>query len=530
MIQAAECRQMLSSLNMSDPASILSYAKHLEDMTFRQVLDLDIKPDDYNLKTYNSSKFKGGMGNLIEERYFGYKSNSDRHPDFAEAGVELKATCFDIRKKDNEPSAGERLVLTMIPFDEPIEDDLAASHLWEKCSTMLLVYYQRDRNIDKYDQQIKYVKLFTPPEEDLEVIRDDYNTIVSYIKAGRAHELSEGLTTYLGACTKGASLDHMWADQYYPCIEFDGSVSHPKAKKRAFSLKRQYMDYVLHHYMMGEQDTSESITPTESDAPRSLTSNESFEQMAPPHPRKTICHTVAKLDSSRPLTLEETISQRISLRVGKTDRQIAEEFNVPYTGKKAQWITLAYRMLGVKSNRVKEFVKAGISARAIRVEENGRIEQNMSLDTFEFTEIANEPCWEESELRQYLEETRFFFIVFKKTNGEYRLTGCKFWNMPVVELDSNARRCWQETHDAICEGVKITRNDNCFHNNLPGETDNPTMHVRPKASRRAYRLEDGTSIGDLKDASLLPDGRYMTRQCFWINRSYVIQQISDLLK
>ena len=55
------------------------------------------------------------------------------------------------------------------------------------------------------------------------------------------------------------------------------------------------------------------------------------------------------------------------------------------------------------------------------------------------------------------------------------------------------------------------------------------MHVRPKASRRAYRLEDGTSIGDLRDASLLPDGRYMTRQCFWINRGYIIQQISNLL-
>lgn len=499
MLQPTQYKTLLAQVDLSDQGSILGYAKHLEGMTFREVLDLDIKPADYNPKTYNSAKFKGGMGNLIEERYFGYKSNSDRHPDFAEAGIELKATCFDIRKKDHEPSAGERLVLTMIPFDEPIEDDLTESHLWEKCATILLVYYQRDRSIDKYDQQIKFVSLFTPPAEDLKVIRDDYDTIVSYIKAGRAHELSEGLTTYLGACTKGANLEHMWADQLYPCIEIDGSISHPKAKKRAFSFKRQYMDYILHHYLMEEHDDSDSIG-------------------------------VAEYSSSQPLTFEETIEQRISLHIGKTDRQIAAEFGVPYTGKKAQWITLAYRMLGVRSNRVKEFVKAGISARAIRVEENGQIEQNMSLDTFEFTEIAGEPCWEESELRQYLEETRFFFVVFKKTDGEYHLAGCKFWNMPVAELDSNARRCWQETHDAICEGVIISRDGNRFCNNLPGETDNPTMHVRPKASRRAYRLEDGTSIGDLRDASLLPDGRYMTRQCFWINRGYIIQQISNLLK
>lgn len=499
MLQPTQYKALLAKVDLTDQDSILGYAKHLEGMTFREVLDLDIKPADYNPKTYNSARFKGGMGNLIEERYFGYKSNSDQQPDFAEAGVELKATCYDIRKRDCEPSAGERLVLTMIPFDKPIETDLASSHLWAKCSTILLVYYQRDRSVDKYDQQIKYVRLFTPPEEDLRVIRDDYRTIVSYIQGGRAHELSEGLTTYLGACTKGANLEHMWSEQYYPYMEFDGSISHPKAKKRAFSFKRQYMDYVLHHYMMNETDDSESIGEIES-------------------------------DTSRPLTLEETISQRISIHVGKTDKQIAREFGVPYTGKKAQWITLAYRMLNVRSNRVKEFVKAGISARAIRVEESGQIEQNMSLDTFEFIEVAKEPCWEESELRQYLEETRFFFVVFKRSDGEYRLAGCKFWNMPIAELDSNARRCWQETHDAICEGVIINRNGNRFYNNLPGEADNPTMHVRPKASRRAYRLEDGTSVGDLRDASLLPDGRYMTRQCFWINRDYVIQQISDLLK
>lgn len=499
MSQATQYKALLAQVDLSDQNSILSYARHLEDMTFREVLDLDIKPADYNPKTYNSAKFKGGMGNLIEERYFGYKSNSDQHPDFAEAGVELKATCYDIRKKNREPSAGERLVLTMIPFDKPIEPDLTTSHLWEKCSTILLVYYQRDRSIDKYDQQIKYVKLFTPPEEDLKVIRDDYNTIVSYIQSGRAHELSEGLTTYLGACTKGANLKHMWADQYYPYIEFDGSISHPKAKKRAFSFKRQYMDYVLHHYMMDEQDDSESISDVESGA-------------------------------SEPLPLEEMISRRVTVHIGKSDKQIALEFGTPYTGKKAQWITLAYRMLGVGSNRVKEFVKAGISARAIRVEENGDVEQSLSLDTFEFADIANEPCWEASELRQYLEETRFFFVVFKKTDGEYRLAGCKFWNMPVAELDTNARRCWQEAHDVICSGVKITRKGNRFFNNLPGESDNPTMHVRPKSQHRAYRFEDGTAIGDLKDASPLPDGRYMTRQCFWINNGYVIQQISDLIE
>ena len=35
---------------------------------------------------------KGGIGNAIEEGWFGYTPNSDTEPDFPEAGIELKVT------------------------------------------------------------------------------------------------------------------------------------------------------------------------------------------------------------------------------------------------------------------------------------------------------------------------------------------------------------------------------------------------------------------------------------------------------
>ena len=155
-------------------------------------------------REYNNKRYKGGMGTLIEERFFGYKANSDQKPDFPEAGVELKASCFDV-KKNGDYSAGERLVLTMIPMDGPIADDFFASHVWRKSEKILLVYYERDRSIDSYDQVIRYVKLITPSDEDLKIIREDYDKIASLVKAGKANEMSEGMTSYLGACTKGAS-------------------------------------------------------------------------------------------------------------------------------------------------------------------------------------------------------------------------------------------------------------------------------------------------------------------------------------
>ena len=44
---------------------------------------------------------RGGLGNLLEEIYFGYEANSTQGADFSETGIELKATCYEITKKVN---------------------------------------------------------------------------------------------------------------------------------------------------------------------------------------------------------------------------------------------------------------------------------------------------------------------------------------------------------------------------------------------------------------------------------------------
>lgn len=490
-------KQLLAKTDLTSSASIERYALHLEGMTFRDVLNLDIKPEGYDPKNYGNKKYKGGMGNLLEERYFGYKSNSNDRADFPEAGVELKATCFDIRKKDQTPTAGERLVLSMIPYDRPIESNFYESHLWEKCRQMLLVYYLRDRSIEKYDQRIEFVKLFTPSAEDLEIIREDYEKIVSYIQAGKADELSEGMTTYLGAATKGATEATSWTDQYYPTVEPDGTHAIHQAKRRAFSLKRQYMDYVLHHYILHDDKDAETLV------------------------------TAADLAHE---TFEQHIQRLISQYAGKSDKEIAAEFGLPYTGGKAQWTTLAYRILGISGNRAEEFVKAGTAVHVVRIEENGIIKESLPIVPVDFLGILHEE-WETSELRTHLDETRFFFIIFKKEQGEYRLKGCTFWNIPISDLEGEVKRCWKETKATVKNGVilspKTLKSGKVrVSNNLPGMSANPVAHVRTKSDKAAYRFEDGTTIGSIhKDASPLPDGRWIAKHSFWLNNSYVLSQL-----
>ena len=93
-------------IDYSDPKAIESRGKELIGMTFRDVLDLGIYPPDATeeekSKDYSRKSYKGGVGNLIEERFYGYRANSDSDADFAEAGVELKTTCYDV-KRDGDP-------------------------------------------------------------------------------------------------------------------------------------------------------------------------------------------------------------------------------------------------------------------------------------------------------------------------------------------------------------------------------------------------------------------------------------------
>lgn len=485
---------MRVTIEYHTPEQVMERARHLEGMTFRDVLDLGIVADSV-VREYNSRRYKGGMGNLLEERFFGYRANSDREPDFAEAGVELKATCID-RRKNGQDAAGERLVLTMIPYDEEAPASLYDSHLWHKCRSILLVWYRRDRSLDPYDQRIERVVLFTPPERDMRVIEHDYSLITGLVRDGRADELSESLTSYLGACTKGATAAKSMRDQ---ALYAPGR----KARARAFSYKQSYMNYVLHHYVMGEPE-AESVVKD----PREL----------------------------KRQSLEQYVTRIINAHVGESDRDLCHTLDIEYTGNKAQWTTIAYRLLGVRGDRAAEFEKAGIRVRTLRPEPGGRrLVESAPILNIDFLALAAERDWDDSELRNLLTDMRYLFVVFQKDGERTVLRGCKVWGMPERDLDGPVRECWQRTRDAVVRGVTLTRKVSSkgkvsYSNDLPKISDGIIAHVRPRASQAAYRLEDGTEVGNVeRDAEELPDGRWMTRQAFWLNSSYLLKTIKDVL-
>lgn len=479
--------------------SIYAFAKKLIGHTFQDVLDHKVDAfyeginEDRELPDFGNQSRKGGLGNLLEEEYFGYKSNSISKADFAEAGVELKASPYEINKK-GKYRAGERLVLTMISYTEPVEEDFEKSHLWKKCEHLLLIYYRRDRALeDRLLYGIDYVYLFTPNETDRAIIKKDYQYIIDKIAAGKANELSESDTMYLGASTKGENAEKSTVPQTYyaPTVV---------ARKRSFCYKGSYMTFVLNEYILKNWNALDSIV-----------------------------QDAKQLENK---TFEQVITEKIEKYIGKTDKELCGSFDREYNNNKAQWTDLVYRMLGIKNNRAAEFKKANIVVKVIRLEENGKMKESMSFPPFVYKELVQEE-WEDSTLRNYFDETKLFFVVFKRQGDNYVLRGSQLWNMPHNDLDEIVKEGWNSVVDTIKKGIQFNIKKNgsgvVVENDLPKKSDNEIIHVRPHATKRFYEFPDGRTIGDAKDriySNQLEDGTWMPNYSFWINNSYILKHLN----
>ena len=196
--------------------------------------------------------------------------------------------------------------------------------------------------------------------------------------------------------------------------------------------------------------------------------------------------------------------------------ELKERLGVETNAKNLNELLVA-AMLGVKGHlsNTEEFQKAGIQPKAITVEVDGSIEQNVSFPRMDFCAMMNE-TWEESVLYDLLAPTKFLFIIFQKSkDGECYFQRVKFWNIPAEDLEE-VHHVWQRTVDTLREGVHIWKDAsgrNC--NNLPKASESRVAHVRPHGR-------------DSTDTAPLPTGGSMTKQCFWLNNSYVAEQIKEV--
>lgn len=444
----------------SNKDSIIRYGQKLVGKTLRQVSSASELADP--------KKRRGSFGNALETYYFGYRINSDSDADFAEVGLELKATPVKLVKKGNKQQlvAKERLVLCMIDYMTlPSERDFDHSHVAKKCSDMLLVTYQYEEGVNPVDYLIKAVAEWRIPKSDLPQIRNDWDIIYRKVCSGHAEDISGSDTLYLEACTKAANSS----------VRRKQPFSNVEAKPRAWAFKASYMTVV----QTGLIAQMQALPRTE------------LEQR---------------------LTLLQLVKKRFAPYTGMTEKELQQRFDL--TSSKNLCARITTCILGVRDgNQIEEFAKAGIVPKTIRLKKNGIPKEAVSFPAFDYI-LLEKTDFEDSDFYRQLQQKYLFVLYREMAGGAFHLADVCFWQMPDRDLDE-AKRCYDQMRDNVRRGradisVKSTEN-RCCHVRPHGANSRdtkPQPHGDPVV-KKCFWLNQKYLAGEIVDA--LERGRHPAR-------------------
>ena len=409
-----------SDYDVTSQDSILEYAKRLFGKTLEETVDIS--------GWISQSSDKGDLGKMVEQLYFQFTPSNAQEPDFAEAKVELKVT--GVKRSKDAYKAKERLVLTMIDYVAVVREVWESNTLMKKCSVMLLIFYLYDKEMPVYRRKFVYKPLIWKfPNVDLRIIKRDWEIIQKKILDGKAHEISEGDTFYLGACRKGSG-GAREALRYQP-------FSTIKAKSRAFSLKPSYINTIL------DKSTTES--------------------------------ELLQTPQDHALGIETVTNNKFKPFIGKSVEEISARLNIHKKDvyDKSFYRRLTLGILGVRTRTVPELEKAGIEMKTIRLNSEGMPREAMSFPVFSYMDIIQEK-WEDSVFFQKIEQ-KFLFVIFKYDAKEVlRFHGLLYWNMPYEDRQE-AYEVWRKTKRQIA---------NRRAEFLPKSSESRVAHVRPHGKNK----------------------------------------------
>lgn len=527
-----------------DRRDILRHAKALEGYVVGDVYELEVlgKHRD-NILQYYAEKCiqgwtdedgayhrgdKGRIGFLVQEVYFDEPRDNKAQADLGAVGVELKVSPL-IYKTRAGLKVKERLVLGMINRNEKLPEKFCDSHIYEKCKLMMLVYYIDETNQGRTPFQFPfhksaYVKI---PEVDMAMIEQDYGYIRDCVNEGRYSDLHESEAHYLSPC--------------------------PQNGGRAFSFKPSYMNQLFSEYI----DANNLLYDPDKD-------EETYDII------RQYDAIISDADELKEHTFEEIVLSRFKPYIGMTVTEIRqalmepddfEQWSTKKTIDKAEFARTTFAMLGITSEQAEEFVRSNTYVKTLRVNSDLTMNEDISFSAFDFKELMEEE-WEESMVYEEMVDRQFLWSVFKEQGDDFVFYGARFWSLPQ-EDEPIIRKGWEDIRDIIRDGVEFVkdqkddgtliltkRGKNRMLNNFPDSRNtnpkrkeyrlckspkeyNKIISIRPHASLVYYDLK---SIGyadtenPRSNGSELPNGDIMTKQCFWFNNEYILEQIKDMFE
>ena len=444
---------------------LLEYARKLEGTSVRDANGIHENIGDFVMERkpiYGSAYLgKGGYGEFVEENYFGKVNDSFSKADFSEVGVELKVVPLKVLN-NGAVKVKERIVLNKFRYIDIVNENFETSHFIQKNAVLLLIFYFHDNTVEFEDKIVDLVDLWEVLRHDINQIRADWEYIVSKVREGKAHEISEGDTLYLGACTKGATAATSMQKQPYSDIMAPG---------RALCFKISYAN-MIYKLLLQDKEKRYDLAP----------------------------HSIYEGNNSW-VPLGIRIHQLVDKYVGMTGRDIFKSFNREYNeNNKGRYANISRYMLGFSSkiNQYYEFAAADIQVKSIRIELNDTVKESMSFKNIPYVEILDQE-WEDSDFYEEL-TSKFIFMIFKKCedSDDCFFKGFLLWNMPSKDL-SEAQKVWEKAKKCVLYDE--------FYN-MPKQEESSVAHVRPKARNS-------------EDKMPLRDGTMREKKCFWLNNSYI---------
>lgn len=436
---------------------LLNYTQRIIGKKFK---DIDIR----NL-LQTEKMDKGILGKIVETGFYGYELNSNPEADFAELGIELKVAGFK-RNKNETISAKERLVLGKIDYCKIIYEEFEFSKLLFKNKKLLIIWYEYDYDLkNSYGEfEIKYYQLYDMSIDE-DIFRNDFNIIRDRVIVGEAHLLSEGDTSYLGACTKGAK----GTDE----TKQPNTTIKATAKPRAFSLKNGYMTGVLRSIDIASQSSAKFKTAQ----------SYVYEKLKPYFglTQRQIWAKVGNYklaeDTKAPKNLNKMISDRI---IGK-DKDLGSIDDV--------------------------FNKVNYSIKNLPVDDKNYPLERLSFRNLSISEF--DETWIDSDWNNYFEEINLIIVLYEgknKKNGERILKGVESVTFTASDID-----LFKKSYIMVQDAIELKDISKLPY---PNSQEEQVLVIAPKGSGG-----DDAYNNFFKEDS--------TKTCFMLEKDFIFTKINS---
>jgi len=341
----------------------------------------------------SSAQTKGRVGRIYESA-FDIPPNSVAGPDFPGAGIELKSV--PVLLTPGSAKAKERISVGMIDFDRLATEEWATAAVRKKIERMLVIFYAWEplRPIASFRTLV--AGIWEPDESTLAGIRSDWDLIAGLVRSGRRDDVSESLTTMLGAATKGPG---------------HGSRS------RAWSLKQPFVTW-LYEVMRGREALP-----------------------------------IGPIAANPEAAFETRVLEQLRPHIGQSLGALAASIGRPDLGGKAATSQIVRTLIGERPRgRHGDFERFGIETKVVPVDSRGTVVERMSFPAFIHEELVFED-WSTSDLLGRL--NRLLIVPIHREKGaalaDTVLGRPFFWSPTPTELDGIAEE-WATYRNLIAAG------------------------------------------------------------------------------